>query len=42
MKKCLTILAIGLGLLSLIYVVKAKQAAESEADLWSEALDPAF
>jgi len=25
-----------------VYVARAKKAAEAEAELWSEALDPAF
>jgi len=34
----LGVLAVLLGL----YVARAKKAAEAEAELWSEALDPAF
>ena len=40
-KSVLIILAVLAGLVC-VYVVRAKKAAEAEAELWSEALDPVF
>ncbi len=40
-KHVLAVLAI-LAVLGFVYVAHAKKAAEAEAELWSEALDPAF
>ncbi|MDR2973984.1 MAG: DLW-39 family protein [Propionibacteriaceae bacterium] len=40
-KRVLVILAV-LAIFGFVYVTRAKRAAEAEAELWSEALDPAF
>ena len=40
-KSALVTLAVIAGLL-FVYVARAKRAAEAEAELWSEALDPVF
>ena len=42
MKKPVLIALVVLASLVCVYVVRAKNAAEAEAELWSEALDPAF
>jgi len=40
-KSALIGLAVLVGL-AFVYVARAKRAAEAEAELWSEALDPAY
>jgi len=40
-KPALITLAVLISLLC-VYVARAKKAAEAEAELWSEALDPVF
>jgi len=40
-KSALITIVLILGLL-VVYVARAKKAAEAEAELWSEALDPVF
>jgi len=42
MKKSVLITVLVLAALMFCYVVRAKKAAEAEAELWSEALDPVF
>ena len=42
MKKRLFFTLLILAGLGFLYVTNAKRAAEAEAELWSEALDPAF
>ena len=42
MRKSVLITLVVLAGLACVYVVRAKNAAEAEAELWSEALDPAF
>jgi hypothetical protein len=42
MKKKLFLTLLILAGLGFLYVARAKRAAEAEAELWSEALDPAF
>jgi len=42
MKKSALITLVLLVGLIFVYVARAKKAAEAEAELWSEALDPVF
>jgi len=42
MKKKLLWIVILVAVAGFAYVAHAKKAAEAEAELWSEALDPAF
>jgi len=42
MKKSALIALVALVTLFFVYVAQAKKAAEDEAELWSEALDPAY
>jgi len=42
MKKSALIALLALACLLCVYVFRAKKAAEAEAELWSEALDPVF
>jgi len=42
MKKTAVITVLVLAGLLCVYVARAKRAAEAEAELWSEALDPVF
>jgi len=42
MKKSALIMLAVLAALGFCYVARAKKAAEAEAELWSEALDPVF
>ena len=42
MKKSALITVIVLAGLLFVYIARAKRAADAEAELWSEALDPVF
>ena len=42
MKKPALFTLLVLAVLVFLYVARAKRAAEAEAELWSEALDPVF
>ena len=42
MKKSAVITLAALAIIVCVYVARAKRAAEAEAELWSEALDPVF
>jgi len=42
MKKPALITLLVLAVVVFLYVIRAKKAAEAEAELWSEALDPVF
>ncbi|MCL1907099.1 MAG: DLW-39 family protein [Propionibacteriaceae bacterium] len=42
MRKPALITILLLAIVAVIYVMSAKRAAEEEAELWSEALDPVF
>ena len=42
MKKHVLIILAILAILGFAFIARAKKAAEAEAELWSEALDPAF
>ncbi len=42
MKKHVLIILAFLAAFGFVFIARAKRAAEAEAELWSEALDPAF